>query len=66
MRWEYKRSSLLITEVAEAGFEDQLNALGGDGWELVSALHHDRNGYTRDVYLVFRRPLTRASAAVGR
>ncbi|WP_372426139.1 hypothetical protein [Salinarimonas chemoclinalis] len=31
MRWEYK----LVTETLNA---DQLNAFGGDGWELVAVV----------------------------
>lgn len=37
-RWEYK---LLVRDVAKAEepSEDELNALGREGWELVGVLH---------------------------
>ena len=44
-RWEYKR---LVSE--DAPGEDELNALGAEGWELVSSLTHEGT-----VYLYFKR-----------
>lgn len=55
MRWEYKRVNLEIGEVPHRPFEDELNALGAEGWELVGTLQHERHGYSHEVHLVFKR-----------
>lgn len=57
MRWQYKRVNLDIGEVPQTAFQDQLDALGEDGWELVATLQHARHGYSHEVHLVFKRPL---------
>ena len=42
MRWEYKAVNVkvarkfLTSEISAEAFEEQLNALGRDGWELVA------------------------------
>jgi hypothetical protein len=60
MRWEYKRVDLDIGDVAGAGFESQLDGIGGEGWELVTAVQHERHGYSHEVHLVFKRPVVTA------
>lgn len=62
-RWEYK-----CRTVAPAGFiangkfdpreiEDDLNALGQKGWELVSVAPANKNpGVTRAIHLFLKRP----------
>ena len=55
MRWQYKRVDLDIADLAESSFERQLNQLGDDGWELVTAVQHARHGYSHEVHLVFKR-----------
>ena len=47
--WEYKR-----LDASEAPTEEELNALGADGWELVSTLEVQGK-----VYLYFKRMLAR-------
>lgn len=56
MGWEYKRLNLEISDVPLPQFEERLNALGAEGWELVVALHHERHGHSKEVHLVFKRP----------
>jgi hypothetical protein len=63
MRWEYRRLNFDIREVSELGFEDQLNALGEEGWELVATLEHARHGYSHEVHLVFKRPMPLSETA---
>lgn len=55
MRWEYKRLEFGIAEVAGPAFEDELDAAGRDGWELVATIQHARHGYSQQVHLVFKR-----------
>ena len=61
MRWEYKRMDLDISDLGGAGFEEQLNRLGSDGWELSFAVQRERHGYSHEVHMVFKRPLAAAA-----
>jgi hypothetical protein len=45
-KWEY------IVQVSDTPLENQLNVLGNDGWELVSAFHDEGYGW---IYY-FKRP----------
>ncbi|RBP39820.1 uncharacterized protein DUF4177 [Roseimicrobium gellanilyticum] len=62
-RWEYKTIKLAATGflggvLDTASFENVLNGLGRDGWELVSAFDTNQSGgVTRDVVAVFKRPV---------
>lgn len=67
-KWEYKTlkiepdngwSELLTGGAVNAEAADaQMNRLGQEGWELVSALDtNEQEGRTRFVLLVFKRPL---------
>ena len=56
IRWHYKRETFDIKDVAAPEFEDRLNALGREGWELATVLQQERHGYSHEVYCVFRRP----------
>jgi hypothetical protein len=64
MKWEYKAIKLdaegfWISQghVNEAALEAEMNRLGSQGWELVSAFDTNRGGGgTRDVIAVFKRP----------
>ena len=49
--WEYKAIALLLP-AKRASIEPQLNKLGNQGWELVSAIE-DRERYLR---LILKRP----------
>ncbi|AKV04541.1 hypothetical protein AKJ09_11204 [Labilithrix luteola] len=55
MRWEYKRLEFGIAEVASQVFQDELDAAGREGWELVATIQHARHGYSQQVHLVFKR-----------
>jgi hypothetical protein len=55
MRWEYKRVNLDLGAVADEAFEYRLHRLGAQGWELVTAIEHARQGYSHAVYLIFKR-----------
>lgn len=66
MRWEYKVFKLAATgfwvggKLDEARFQEMLNELGREGWELVSAFDTNQgHGTTRDVVSVLKRPLPR-------
>ncbi len=56
MRWEYRRIDLPIEDVAKDEFVKLLDEAGAEGWELVTALQHERHGYSREVHLVLKRP----------
>ena len=64
MNWEYRtflwetRKGLLGGKIDRQGLEDQLNQVGGDGWELVSASTPTMDGgSTRNLVLILKRPL---------
>ena len=63
MRWEYKVLKLAATgfwvggNLDEEKYEQLLNELGGEGWELVSSFDTNKaHGSTRDVISVLKRP----------
>ena len=63
MKWEYKtllwdaRKGVLGGNIDRQGLEDQLNLLGGDSWELVSASSPNmEGGSTRNLVLILKRP----------
>jgi hypothetical protein len=60
MRWEYKRIRVEVGEVSEDDFEERLNALGLEGWELAFAIEPQRHGFSQHVYIVFKRPVSEA------
>jgi hypothetical protein len=65
-RWEYKTIKLSTTgwtggKLDTDTFENLLNSLGREGWELVSAFDTNQSyGATRDVVAVFKRPVAAA------
>jgi hypothetical protein len=62
-RWAYKTIKLATTGFSGGKldtdvFENLLNGLGHEGWELVSTFDTNHaNGATRDVVAVFKRPV---------
>jgi hypothetical protein len=61
-KWEYTTVNVDLTgwigtslDVPE--FDAVLNAHGDQGWELVSVVGRESNGYTASVYAVFKREL---------
>ena len=54
--WEYKRLGLKVADVEAESFEDCLNALGTEGWELTATVVHEHHGYSTEVHFVFKRP----------
>jgi hypothetical protein len=63
MQWEYKIITLAATGFWLGGnldaerFNDMMNDLGDDQWELVSVFDTSKgSGTTRDVIAVFKRP----------
>jgi hypothetical protein len=63
VQWEYKTLKLatkgfLGGKLDEAQFENYLNGLGQQQWELVTAFDTNQAyGETRDVVAIFKRPL---------
>ena len=62
-KWEYKTVMIKATGWFSCGkvdpnvLDERLNALGKDGWELVSAFDTSKyDGETCDVVLIFKRP----------
>jgi hypothetical protein len=64
-KWDYMTVMVPATgllhggKIDAQGMTDRLNQLGGDGWELVSIFETNmREGRTRDVFAVLKRPST--------
>ncbi|MCD6327036.1 DUF4177 domain-containing protein [bacterium] len=61
MKWEYKTlkqpaTGLFGGEIDGANLEISMNALGAEGWELVTSFVTAQGvGFTRDVILIFKR-----------
>jgi Domain of unknown function (DUF4177) len=55
-QWEYQRIELTLFDVAKPAFEERLNALGGEGWELTMGLQHLHHGSPKHLYLILKRP----------
>ncbi|THD35137.1 MAG: DUF4177 domain-containing protein [Sphingomonas sp.] len=51
-RWDWEEPQLKQMAVYEA-----LDAVGREGWELVSAVSLNENGTTNEVQYLFKRPL---------
>ena len=50
--WEYK-----IEHISDSGFEDRMNVLGKQGWEMVTARRSDDNLSSPTGYeVIFKRP----------
>ena len=62
MQWEYKTIKLAATgmlggKLDETKFDEYLNRLGREEWELVAAFDTNQAyGATRDVVAIFKRP----------
>lgn len=60
-KWEYKTIKVKLTGITGGildteEFDYELNLLGSQGWELVSAFTTNAsNGYSRDAIAVFKR-----------
>lgn len=54
-KWTYKRVMFDILEIAEPAFEDKLNAIGAEGWELVSTFDRERGGNSKECFFLFKR-----------
>jgi len=63
VKWEYKiiktsAKGMLGGKVDQGSLETNMNEMGREGWELVSAFDTSQElGKTRDVLLLFKRPL---------
>jgi uncharacterized protein DUF4177 len=64
MRWEYKTIKLAATGFLGGKFDEQqldryMNELGSEGWELVAGFDTNKSyGETRDVVVIFKRPVS--------
>ena len=56
-KYEYKRVTTDIIEVEKPGFEATLNALGAEGWELISAFDRERGGNSKEVFFIYMRKI---------
>jgi len=63
MRWEYKCARFGAHEMRDAGFEQRLDVLGNEGWELLTLLDHDHADDLREAYLLFRRAVLPAQSS---
>ncbi|HUT02631.1 MAG TPA: DUF4177 domain-containing protein [bacterium] len=61
MKWEYKTLKLAATgfsggKINQAKLERSINVLGSEDWELVTSfVTAQGSGYTKDVFLLFKR-----------
>ena len=62
MKWEYKSiktatKGFVGGKLDEANFDQMMNALGDDEWELVAAFDtNTEGGASRHVIAIFKRP----------
>ena len=61
MKWEYKTERLTGVPIFgfqfdENEFENHINELGQQEWEIASTFSIDRSGYTKEVIVLFKRP----------
>lgn len=56
-KFEYKRVTCDIIEVEKPAFEASLNALGAEGWELISAFDRERGGNSKEVFFIYKRKI---------
>jgi hypothetical protein len=61
MKWEYKmekmkKTSLLRFKFDETKFENHINELGQQEWELAATFSITHIADTKEVILVFKRP----------
>jgi hypothetical protein len=54
--WEYRSIDIPVFDVGKPVFEQRLNALGAEGWELTMGLQHLHHGTPTHVYIVLKRP----------
>lgn len=61
-RYEYK---FIQADIADLGpnLEGKLNALGDEGWRLMSTVSRERHGYSHEVHLILMRPTRDAQGA---
>lgn len=62
-RFEYKvmkldiKTKLLSQEFDTAKFEEELNSLGAEGWELIDTIDLVTNGYTMSIVGTLKRKI---------
>lgn len=62
-KFEYKTMEIKLdgfltnTPFKAAAWEEELNVLGRQGWELVTRIERNREGYTTRALLMFKRSL---------
>jgi len=54
-KWTYKRLTVDIADVIQEGFETKLDALGEEGWELVTMFDRERGGNSKECFFVFKK-----------
>lgn len=61
-RFEYKtyvfeiEQTLFFKSITNTDeLDKKINALGRDGWELVTSVNNLRNGFSREIVLLFKR-----------
>lgn len=51
----YKRLTLDILDLDKPDFESKLDALGAQGWKLISSFDREKGGNSKEVYFIFMR-----------
>ncbi len=54
-KWNYKRVMFDIVDLQEKDFESKLDAIGAEGWELVSTFDRERAGNSKECFFLFKR-----------
>jgi hypothetical protein len=44
-----------VLDIEKPEFEGRLDALGAEGWELVSSFDREKGGNSKEVYFIFKR-----------
>ncbi len=51
----YKRLTMDILDIEKPDFESKLDALGAQGWKLVSSFDREKGGNSKEVFFIFVR-----------
>jgi hypothetical protein len=54
-RYEYATIKTDVWRLGDPELLAQLNRMGGEGWNLIAAIPHERHGYSHEVHLLFSR-----------
>lgn len=51
----YKRLTMDVLDIEKPDFEGKLDALGAQGWKLISSFDREKGGNSKEVFFIFMR-----------